>query len=396
MSVIRSVEVIEFAYELENVDTQYNEFTKLHAPCYRKGARKAFSKYIVVIETDDGLRGEYAPHFGANRMTLAQVLEVAPMLPGRNPEHRQRLYMDLKLRLRHYDQTGIAPLDIALWDLAGKKYGVSVSTLIGGFREELPVYASTCAGQPSGGGLDSLEAYADFARHCRSLGVPGFKIHGWRDGDPRREAALLHAVRDALGDVVHLMTDPASTLPSFMDALYVGRACDEVGCLWYEDPYQDGSASAYSHKRLREMIRTPLLLSEHVRGREQKADFLLAGGTDILHIDPELDGGITNTLHLASFAASLGVSVSLHTAGPAHRQLMAAIPNCGMYELGLVGPGDMPNTFQPPIYACGYDDTLAEVNERGAVPVPAGPGLGVCYDWEKLSSLQTARHVFRK
>ncbi len=394
MSLITSVDVIEYAYELDHLDTFYNPVLQIHELCYRKNAKKKVSKYVVVITTDDGLRGEYAPQYGATRMALSQTLELAPNLIGRDAEQREKINNDLKLVVRHFDQTGIAAIDVALWDLAGKKYNTPISRLIGGFKSELPAYASTYPGQPSGGGLDSLQAYADFAVHCRDKGLPGFKIHGWRDGDARREADLLRAVKQAVGDSIALMTDPASHLRTFTDALHVGYVCDEVGCLWYEDPYQDASTSAFSHKRLRERLRTPLLLAEHIRGREQKADFLLAGGTDILHIDLELDGGITNALHLAHFAEALGVDVQVHTPGPAQRHFLSATRNTLMYELGLIGPDARSNFFQPPVYACGYADDLEAVNERGAVAVPDGPGLGVTYDWDKILAWKTAHHSF--
>ena len=394
MSVIRSVEIIEYAYEVPDLGSFYNPYLQLREMCFEKGARARVCKYIVRIETDDGLYGDYAPQYGANAMTLAQTLALAPHLIGRDPEQREKIYNDLKVQIRHYDRCGIAALDIALWDLAGRKYGVPVSRLLGGWRTEIPAYASTYPGQPDGGGLDSVAAFADFARRCRDIGLPGYKIHGWRDGDARREAALLFAVREAVGDAMELMVDPASHLPTFLDALYVGRACDEARCLWYEDPYQDSSTSAFSHKRLREKIKTPLLLAEHVRGVEQKADFLLAGGTDILHIDLELDGGITAGLHLAHFAEALGVDVQVHTPGPAQRHYLSVVRNTMMYELGLVCPDSRPNFFQPPVYACGYEDSLEAVNSRGAVEVPTGPGLGVTYDFEKINRWTTARHVF--
>ena len=394
MSVITKIEVIEYAYVIENVGWHYNEYLQLREMAYEKGAASTLGKYVLVIETDDGLRGEYAPQFGATRMSLAQVLTLAPILVGRDPEQRDKIYTDLKIAMRHYDRSGIGPLDVALWDLAGKKYGAPVSRLLGGFRSEIPAYASTYSGQEKGGGLDCVEAFVAFACHCREIGLPGYKIHGWRDGNARREAALVLAVRAGVGDDMQLMVDPASHLPTFMDALYVGRACDEAACTWYEDPFQDSSASAFAHNRLRGMIRTPLLIAEHVRGVEQKADFLLAGGTDILHIDLELDGGITGALRLAHFAEVLGMDVQLHTPGPAQRHALSAIRNTLMYELGMVGPDERANFFQPPLYACGYEDTLAAVNTRGCVSVPEGPGLGVVYDWEWIKAHETTRHTF--
>ena len=71
------------------------------------------------------------------------------------------------------------------------------------------------------------------------------------------------------------MLDPACELRTFADALAVGRACDEAGFFWYEDPMRDGGWSQHAHKKLRQFIKTPLLQTEHVRGVEPKADFIV-------------------------------------------------------------------------------------------------------------------------
>jgi L-alanine-DL-glutamate epimerase-like enolase superfamily enzyme len=305
---------------------------------------------------------------------------------------REQIYDDLKRELRAYDHMGHGPLDIALWDLAGKTHGASVATLLGGFRTRLPAYASTYHGQESGGGLDSETAFANFAEHCKELGYHGFKIHGWNNGDARREARNLLGVRARVGDDMALMIDPACELRTFMDALYVGRACDEARYFWYEDPYRDAAVSAFGHKRLREKLKTPLLVTEHVRGLEQKASFVIAGGCDMIHADPEYDMGITGCMKIAHLCEALGLDVQLHASGPAHRHCIAAIRNTHFYEQALVGP-DMPNCM-PPVYTCGYSDLLEDIGDDGCFPVPQGPGLGVTYDWDLIERSRTAHHVF--
>ena len=89
---------------------------------------------------------------------------LAPHLLGRDPDAREAIWQDLKRELRAYDHMGHGPLDIALWDLAGRRRAVSVARLLGGFRERLPTYASTYHGQEEPGGLSSPEAFADYAR----------------------------------------------------------------------------------------------------------------------------------------------------------------------------------------------------------------------------------------
>jgi L-alanine-DL-glutamate epimerase-like enolase superfamily enzyme len=188
------------------------------------------------------------------------------------------------------------------------------------------------------------------------------------------------------------MVDPACELRTFADALAVGRACDEVGFFWYEDPFRDTGVSAYAHRKLRQMIKTPLLETEHVRGLEPKADFLIAEATDFLRVDPEYDMGITGAMKIAHLAEAFGVDVEVHASGPAHRHCMAAIRNTNFYELALVGP-KCGNPL-PPVYACDYTDELDGVGKDGCFPVPEGPGLGVTYDWDWIAAHRTALHVF--
>jgi L-alanine-DL-glutamate epimerase-like enolase superfamily enzyme len=208
---------------------------------------------------------------------------LAPKLLDYNADEREKIYDDFKRELRQFDHMGHGPLDIALWDWAGKKLNCSVGVLLGSYRKRLPAYASTYHGDRNGG-LDCKEAFGDFAEQCFELGYKAFKIHGWHEGDRKEEAENVLHVAKKVGDKMTLMLDPACQLRTFADALYVGRACDEANFFWLEDPYRDSGVSAFSHKRLREMLKTPILQTEHIRGIETKCDFLIAGGTDFFKI----------------------------------------------------------------------------------------------------------------
>ena len=153
---------------------------------------------------------------------------------------------------------GMGPIDIALWDFAGKYYDASIHELLGTYRETIPAYASTYHGDENGG-LDSPEAFADFAEDCLKMGFGGFKIHGWGGGDDSRaltrEVEAVHAVGDAVGDEMDLMHDLACELETFADALKFGRALDEAGFFWYEDPFRDGGTSQHAHQKLSQKTR---------------------------------------------------------------------------------------------------------------------------------------------
>jgi L-alanine-DL-glutamate epimerase-like enolase superfamily enzyme len=387
MSQITRVEIHEFTYPAEDIGFDAGGFDLVQTP----GSTLTLSKFAVVVETRDGSRGEYVGLWGATPMALAQVLYLAPHLIGRDALQRELIYDDFKRALRQYDHMGHGHIDIALWDLFGKRVNLPVSKLLGGWRARLPTYASTPHGDRNGV-LSTPEDYAAFAERCHELGYRAFKMHGWCDGDVGEEVATVRLLGERLGGRMALMLDPACQIRTFSDALILGRACDDAGFRWYEDPFRDTGVSAFAHSRLRQAIRTPLLMTEHVRGFEAKADFVLAGGTDLLRADPEYDMGITGALKIAHLAESLGIDVELHACGPAHRHLMAALRNTSFYELALVGP--RARNPLPPVYACGYSDDLEAVGPDGCFPVPEGPGLGVTYDWDFIVRNRTRLHEF--
>lgn len=392
MSKIDCVEVHEFTFESPNLGLASENEKAVYNIGFKPNSTLDVSKYAVVIKADDGTQGAYVMHWVGTKAALAQTLLLAPNLLGRDPEEREGIFDDFKRELRQYDHMGHGPIDIALWDLAGRKYGCSVSKMLGGHRKTLPAYASTYMADRNGG-LDSKEAFVGFAEECYDLGYRAFKIHGWHEGNAREEAENVRYMGEKMGDRMTLMIDPACQLRTFADALYVGRACDDAGFFWYEDPFRDAGTSAFAHKKLREMIKTPLLQTEHVRGIEPKADFLIAGGTDFLRSDPEYDMGITGAMKIAHLAEAFGVDCEIHACGPAHRAVMSAMRNSNFYEVALVGP-DCPNAV-PPVYACGYTDQLDCIDENGHVSVPDGPGLGVTYDWDFIAAHRTALHEFR-
>jgi L-alanine-DL-glutamate epimerase-like enolase superfamily enzyme len=392
MSRIASVELSLFRFEVEGLALLAHGAAGVGNLAAKIGGRMPAQRWAIRIETDDGAHGEYVTHWVGTPSSFAQAEMLAPHLIGRDPDTREEIWQDLRREVRAYDHMGHGPLDIALWDLAGKRRGVSIARLIGGFRKRLPTYASSYHGQEEPGGLDSPRAFAEYAVACKEQGFAGFKIHGWHNGDVAREVATVLGVRSAVGDGWPLMLDAASQLRTWRDALTVGQACDEAGFFWYEDPYRDTGGAVEGHTRLRERLATPLLVGEHVRGLEAKAAFILGGGGDLVHADPEYDMGITGALKIASFCQALGLDIQYHACGPAHRAVMAATPNTHFYEMALIGPA-MRNTV-PPVYRCGYSDQADALGTDGCVAVPDGPGLGVSYDWDFIERNRVKRIVF--
>ena len=381
---ITRIEVTSFEHELENVGKDYNTFNMV----YEKDASMKAGGAILSIYTDQGMVGEYPAGRGN---ALADIETVAPYLIGKDAMKREVHYNAMKRGLRHTAALGLGIVDICLWDIAGKIYEEPLFQLLGGERKPLPAYASTLHGDENGG-LTTPQDFADFAVTCKEMGYPAFKIHGWglAGSNIKREVENVLAVRDAVGPDMDLMIDPANEVKNFGDALKLGKACDEAGFFWWEDVFMDGGVSTFAHRKLRQMIKTPLLQTEHIRLPEQHMNFVIAEGTDYVRVGAHEDGGITGAMKIFHACESVGLDVETHGPDPVHRHIMSAVRNTNYYELGLVHPNV--RTTKPPIWV-NYSDDLDTVDENGCVLAPTGHGIGVPLDWDWINAHKTGTRV---
>ena len=122
----------------------------------------------------------------------------------------------------------------------------------------------------SSGHHDSAEDYAEEAVYWRDQGWKGYKLHppsaSW-DARPRgpisADIEASAAVRDAVGDEMVLMLD-SSWGYTYREALRVGRAVEELGYEWYEDPLP--AEDMYGYTKLKQHLRIPILATEATLG----------------------------------------------------------------------------------------------------------------------------------
>ena len=385
--IIKKIKLTRFKLPLNDIgyDVSFGQ-----GVFYEPGSLTYTSPLAIQIYTDEGITGEYIT---GTPSVLEQIQILGPFLIGKNALEREYIYNNAKSILRKHDRMGIGPIDVTLWDIAGKYFDAPIYQLLGGYRKKLPCYASTAHGDRTKGGLDSPEAYGDFAEQCLELGFKGFKIHSWAQVDLNKEIKTVHEVGRRVGGKMALMTDPCCVYDTFADALAVGRACDEENFFWYEDPMRDGGVSHYFHWQLRKMLNTPLLQGEHVHLVEAQSDMAAAEATDFWRADPDYDGGITGVMKIAHAAEGYGMDLELHVGGPAQRHCMAAIRNSNFYELGLVHPKLESTRFN--YFKCGYQDNLTSIDKDGCVTVPEGPGLGVEYDFKLLEKYKVEEIIIK-
>ncbi len=388
--IITSVEVIQYETDAGDMDDlhpalELHDIIGVFSPyIYKSGDGFKHRAHAIRIHTSAGVSGEYIS-IGFAATDFAAVDRFAPSLIGRNALNRDDIYNDFKQAMRQQARMGIGVVDVALWDLAGKYYDAPVYELLGGCQRKLPCYATTpFAG--TGRGLNSAEDYADLAERCLEMGFQGFKIHPWAKARVNDQIAIVEAVGKRVGGKMDLMMDASCWVTKFGDAVKLGWACDEYNFFWYEDPFMDGGVSVHAHRKLRELIKTPLLQLEHVRGLEAHVDFIEAGATDFVRGDPDYDGGITGVMKIAHAAEGFGLDVELHSAGPERRHIMASMRNTNYYEMGM---GSLIPVKE------GYRDGYDAIDSNGCVDVPEGPGLGVEYDWEFVNAHQSARVEYK-
>ena len=310
---------------------------------------------VLRIRTDEGVDGvAIVPRPGSAPVVASAVDRVLrDELVGADPLQREWLWH----RIWEIDRTEELSIDVlpvvdkALWDLAGRLYNAPTWEVLGGFRREIPAYASTST-------FGTTEEYLDVATQSLELGYPAIKLHAW--GDARRDAKLCTALREHVGDDIPLMYDGSAGF-DLADAVYVGDALSDAGYLWYEEPMREFSITAY--KWLAERVRVPLNVGETSDGAHMNtADFIASGCATFVRTSTELRGGFTGAMRTAHLADAFRLRAEPHGPTLYARHLCMAISNCTYYE-SLV-------TTNPVKREAG-------IGANGMVAAPRGPGVGL-------------------
>jgi L-alanine-DL-glutamate epimerase-like enolase superfamily enzyme len=310
---------------------------------------------VLRIRTDDGCEGvALAPRYASSAI-LPDIVDrvLRSRLVGEDPLRREWLWHQLWEidRVEEIPLYLLGTVDTALWDLAGRAAGLPTWQLLGGYRTEIPAYASTTT-------FSDVEEFLDVADQCLELGYPAIKLHAF--GDARRDAELCTALREHVGEKVELMYDGSAGF-DLADAVYVGRALSDAGYLWYEEPIREFSITSY--KWLAERVAVGLLVGETSDGAHMNtADFIASGCATFVRTSAELRGGFTGAMRTAHLADAFRLRAEPHGPTVTSRQLCMAIPNCTYYE-SLV-------TSNPAKREWGIDD-------HGVVHAPGAPGIGL-------------------
>lgn len=393
---------------------------------------------LLKLYTNQGLVG-YGEVRDASSKTYALMLK--SRILGENPCNVDRIFRKIKQFGGHSRQGGgVSGIEIALWDLAGKAYGVPLYQLLGGrFRDEIRVYCDTDADGKDNSGhamglalkkrldlgftflkldlgigllmdepgalcaplglLDEMKRYAphllqvqggsvtsDMVRRQKSYSIvttahPFTGIHITEKGLDILEA-YLREVREVIGYEVPLAIDHFGHV-CVEDCIRFARRAEPYNIAWMEDMvpwiYPDQC------RRLREATAIPVCTGEDIYLKEGFEPLIKQGCVSVIHPDILTCGGALELKKIADMADEHGVAVAIHMAESpvacmAAVHTAAAMHNVLAMELHSVDVpwwADMVNGLPKPLVRDGF------------IRVPEGPGLGI----ESLNEDVLRRHL---
>ncbi len=338
--------------------------------------RTHFDATIVRVRTDTGLTG-----VGSGDLMLGFQGHEA-LFVGEDPLALERHYRVLSHIDFHYGRCW--PLDLALWDLAGKITGQPCWRLLGGLSGRIQAYASSGVLRDPGALAAQVERYVE-------AGFRAVKIRFHR-GDWHQDVRALETVRARVGSRVELLVDcnqgwrlPWDTEPpwTFKDALAVARELERLGVYWMEEPLH--RADYAGMRALREASDVRLAAGEMTRQLHELRELITGGCADVLQPDVALVGGITGLRRIAVMAQEHDLTFTPHT----WTNGMGLTANAHL-AAGLAGSPMLEYPFDPPDWSLGRRDYMLEeplrADNDGYINLSSEPGMGYKLNETALAS----------
>jgi L-alanine-DL-glutamate epimerase-like enolase superfamily enzyme len=321
---------------------------------------------IVRITTNQGLEGSgITYHEVGGEATRSLILRnMAPKLIGRDPLETEVIWQEFFHYLRGVGRKGLmfcalSAIDIALWDLKGKIFGVPLYKLLGGNLTKVPVYCS--------GGWTSYSD-EDLVQEMKGMVGQGYSMIKFKVGveegrKPKRDIERVRKVREAVGPDIALLLDANNCWDAATSVQFANRVREYDIMLLEEPVFADDIKGLARFKRGTDI---PLATGEHEYTKFGVRDLVLNEAADIVQVDGGRAGGYTELLKIAAITQAWNLKFAPHALENIHIHLVSAIPNALFLERLLL--------FEE-ITALVYKNPPLPVN--GHMEIPDLPGLGL-------------------
>jgi L-alanine-DL-glutamate epimerase-like enolase superfamily enzyme len=396
----------QVAYASQNVNRNSSptdlKITDMRIAEIGKGV--VFRTPIVRIYTNQGIVGHGDVRDGAAK---EYALFLKSRILGENPCNVERLFGIIKQFGHHARQGGgVSGVEMALWDLAGKAYGVPVYQMLGGkYRDRVRLYCDTTLSKDPHEYAARMQKRIDqgYTALKMDIGInlikdiPGALINrpeapynpyrydykSYRNTEhPFTRVQISDKGMDKLMEYLHIMRETIGyDIPMGTDhwghfgvneAIKIARATEPYNLAYIEDiiPWQ----MMEQWKEITQSSTTPTQTGEDIYRLEGGFEELIQKrAVDIVHPDPNTAGGILETKRIGDFATRHGIGfMHHHAAGPVSFlgavHSAAATENFMWLEHHAVDNKDWENLVT------GFDGPIVE---DGYVKVPEKPGIGV-------------------
>jgi L-alanine-DL-glutamate epimerase-like enolase superfamily enzyme len=343
---------------------------------------------LIRIDTNQGISGYGEVRDGASEN---YALMLKSRLLRQNPCNVERIFKRIRQFGHHGRQGGgVSGVEMALWDLAGKAYGVPVYQMLGGrYRDKVRLYADTPDGRVSGLKKRIEQGFTFLKYDC---GIQGIRtVDGalsyptsdtdWNGKHPftgiqlsDKGAALLGErfaeAREEIGWQVPIASDHFGHI-GVNSCIKLGKALQPYQLAWLEDmvPWEYTDML----KEIKNAVDVPLLTGEDIYLLDGFKPLIDERAVDMVHPDLATAGGILETKKIGDYAEQAGIAMAMHFAGTpvsfmANVHCAAATENFVALEHHAVDIDWWENLVT------GIDKPL---HADGFARVPEGPGLGI-------------------
>lgn len=318
-------------------------------------------------EGREGLGYTYVLGAGASAIHAVIADDIAPFLAGRDADRIEEIWKALWWRLHYAGRGGLAmhalsAVDIALWDLLGKRTGLPLWRLLGGADPRVRAYA---------GGIDLMFALDELLAQTDANLGKGFRAIKMKVGrdDLAEDVERVAAMRKHLGPGFPLMAD-ANMRWTVDEAIRAARAFRPFDLTWLEEPTIPEDFAG--HARIRAEGGVPISAGENLHTLYDFQHMLEAGGVSYIEPDVSNCGGITVWTKVARLAEARNLPVTSHGVHDIHVHLLGAIPNASYLE----------------VHGFGLERFIAEPLEvvEGYATAGEAPGHGIRFDLDALEA----------
>lgn len=336
------------------------------------GDMLAFELNTVRLRDADGAEGVgYTYTCGRNGAAVDAIMrrDIPGQLVGQEADHIEWLWQKIWWG-QHYGGRGgpsvlaQSAVDLALWDLKGRRLGQPLWVLLGGYDPRVPCYA---------GGIDLDFPLERLLRQTDDNLRKGFRAIKMKVGRKRlsEDVERVKAMREHLGDGFPLMVD-ANMKWSADEAIRAARSLQSFDLVWLEEPVIPDDVAGQAR-----VVRDgglPIAAGENLRTLWDFKHLITAGGVTYPEPDVTNCGGVTSFMKITRLAEAFNLPVTSHGAHDVTVHLLAAAPNRSYLEA----------------HGFGLDRYIGQPLriEEGFAVAPNRPGHGIEFDWKALDAIR--------